>query len=300
MLRGLYSAASGMITQQRKHDTATNNISNVNTPGFKGSNMISRAFPEMLISIVNGGGNNSKFIGRLNSGVLSEESIPNFMQGDLQVTDNPSDFALISNLQTNPPSTFDVSGKLVTEDGVTVYRPQAFFTLSGDDGVERFTRNGKFTVDSEGTLVNGNGLKVLGADGNPIISPLPMSEIKITNTGQFLNANNGQPVLDANNNAIALRVSRVENPNKLVSEGNGTFRLEDPESTATAMDFTNLEDLINDGVQVHQGFIEQSNVNTAQATIDIMSALRAYESNQKVVQYYDRSMDKAVNEVGRI
>ncbi|HEY0827952.1 MAG TPA: flagellar hook-basal body protein [Bacilli bacterium] len=300
MLRGLYSAAAGMITQQRKHDTATNNISNVNTPGFKGSNMISRAFPEMLISIVNGGGASSKFIGRLNSGVLSEENIPNFMQGDLQMTDNPTDFALISNLQTNPPSVFDVSGKLVTEDGVTVYRPQAFFALSGEDGEERFTRNGKFTVDSEGTLVNGSGLKVLGVDGNPILPPLPMSEIKITNTGQFLNANNGQPVLDRNNNPIALRISRVENPNKLVSEGNGTFRLEDPESTATAINFSNIEDLNNEGVQVHQGFIEQSNVNTAQATIDIMSALRAYESNQKVVQYYDRSMDKAVNEVGRI
>ncbi|UUZ82601.1 flagellar basal body protein [Paenibacillus sp. P26] len=35
MLRGLYTAASGMIAQQRKHDIVTNNIANINTPGFK-------------------------------------------------------------------------------------------------------------------------------------------------------------------------------------------------------------------------------------------------------------------------
>ncbi len=38
MLRGLYTAASGMIAQQRKHDIVTNNIANINTPGFKGGN----------------------------------------------------------------------------------------------------------------------------------------------------------------------------------------------------------------------------------------------------------------------
>ncbi|UUZ91245.1 flagellar basal body protein [Paenibacillus sp. P25] len=58
MLRGLYTAASGMIAQQRKHDIVTNNIANINTPGFKSGGGIDRSFPEILISrIRNGQGN---------------------------------------------------------------------------------------------------------------------------------------------------------------------------------------------------------------------------------------------------
>ena len=54
MLRGLYTAAAGMIMEQRKHDTITNNISNINTPGFKQGNAVSRSFPEFMISLTNG------------------------------------------------------------------------------------------------------------------------------------------------------------------------------------------------------------------------------------------------------
>ncbi|MNH48393.1 flagellar basal body rod protein FlgG [compost metagenome] len=49
-----------------------------------------------------------------------------------------------------------------------------------------------------------------------------------------------------------------------------------------------------------QGYIERSNVDAAQAAVDLMSALRAYEANQKVIQFYDQSLNKAVNDIGRI
>jgi flagellar basal-body rod protein FlgG len=53
-------------------------------------------------------------------------------------------------------------------------------------------------------------------------------------------------------------------------------------------------------VQIHQGYIERSNVDAAQSMIDMTAALRAYETNQKIVQYYDKSLEKTVNEVGRV
>jgi flagellar basal-body rod protein FlgG len=53
-------------------------------------------------------------------------------------------------------------------------------------------------------------------------------------------------------------------------------------------------------VQIRQGFVERSNVDAAQSMVDLMTALRAYEANQKIVQYYDRSLEKTVNEVGRV
>ena len=50
MLRGFYTAASGMLTQQRKTEMLANNMANVNTPGFKSDQSAIRAFPEMLLT----------------------------------------------------------------------------------------------------------------------------------------------------------------------------------------------------------------------------------------------------------
>ncbi|MBJ8191587.1 flagellar hook-basal body protein, partial [Bacillus cereus] len=54
MLRGLYTAAAGLMTQQRRHDTVTQNIANMNTTGYKQENSVQRSFPEMLISMTGG------------------------------------------------------------------------------------------------------------------------------------------------------------------------------------------------------------------------------------------------------
>lgn len=49
-----------------------------------------------------------------------------------------------------------------------------------------------------------------------------------------------------------------------------------------------------------QGFIESSNVDVTQTMTEMMSTFRLYEANQKVLQAYDRSIEKTVNEVGRV
>jgi flagellar basal-body rod protein FlgF len=54
------------------------------------------------------------------------------------------------------------------------------------------------------------------------------------------------------------------------------------------------------GNYVKQGFIEQSNVDLTRTMTDMMTAYRGFESNQKVIQAYDRSMEKAVTEIGRV
>lgn len=55
MIRGLYTAAAGMVTQQRRHDTAVQNIANLNTTGYKQVDSVSHAFPDVLISAMSGG-----------------------------------------------------------------------------------------------------------------------------------------------------------------------------------------------------------------------------------------------------
>nr|WP_228441698.1 flagellar basal body rod C-terminal domain-containing protein [Novibacillus thermophilus] len=53
-------------------------------------------------------------------------------------------------------------------------------------------------------------------------------------------------------------------------------------------------------VEVYQGFTERSNVNPQQAMVDLMQVQRLYEANQRTIQAYDRSLEKAVNEIGRL
>ncbi|MEK8131712.1 flagellar hook-basal body protein [Paenibacillus filicis] len=299
MLRGLYTAASGLIAQQRKHDIVTNNISNINTPGFKGGNGINRSFPEMLISRVRGGQDEpgGTSIGRIHTGVMAEENVSLHAQGDIQETNNPFDFALISNIQV-PGAQFDSSGKYVDENGQRVIQPQAFFTVINAAGEQRYSLNGKFAVDAEGQLHDADGHQVIGRDGQPIVlvepgTTTPITNFRITRSGVFTNVD-GQPINNLNGQAMTMSITRVEDPNSLVREGNGLYRLADPDQGG----FRLID--AQDQVEVRQGYVERSNVDAGQSMVDLMSALRAYEANQKMVQFYDKSMEKAVNEVGRV
>ncbi|WNQ11575.1 flagellar hook-basal body protein [Paenibacillus aurantius] len=303
MLRGLYTAAAGMISQQRKHDTVTNNIANLNTPGYKQNNAVSRSFPEMLISLTNGetGGRTSRAIGRLNTGVLAEEDPSVYVQGDLQETKNTFDFALVSDIQLNNLA-FDGRGMAFDANGERVFQPQAFFTVQDAAGQLRYSRNGKFTANDQGELVTSEGYKVLGTDGQPIVladgNGTFLADAKLTPDGRFLDSQNGQPLVKNPNTPqqapLQIMVSKIENPNRLIREGNGVYRVnEGDEGLVTPV-------TANDQVEVRQGYLERSNVDAAQSMVDMNTALRAYEANQKVVQYYDKSLEKAVNEVGRV
>ncbi|CAM4223338.1 flagellar hook-basal body protein [Paenibacillus phoenicis] len=299
MLRGLYTAASGMIAEQRRHDTVTQNIANLNTPGYKSVNTVARSFPEMLISLMGDkqSGNN-KQIGKLVTGVFAEESLPAFTQGDLKETGKNTDFALISQLSLNDPATgepyaFDASGKFVTEDGEVIYQPQAFFAVADNEGNVRYTRDGSFTVNAAGELRTSTGYRVLDADGNPIIlnAGLSVDTLSSDEAGNLTAVDNTGALV----NLGALGITVVEQPYQLVREGNGVFRVADEEAAG-------VRELVAgaDGAVVRQGYLEVSNVDTAQSMVDLLAAQRAYESNQKIIQYYDRSLDKAVNEIGKV
>ncbi|KPV60513.1 flagellar basal body rod protein [Paenibacillus sp. A3] len=297
MLRGLYTAASGMIAQQRKHDIVTNNIANLNTPGFKSGNGINRSFPEILISRVRSGKGEpgSVPVGRINTGVMAEENVSLHAQGDIQETKNPFDFALISDIQV-PGARFDSSGKYVDQNGQRVIQPQAFFTILNAAGEQRYSLNGKFSLDANGRLIDSEGHSVLGRDGQPIVlmdAGTPVTNFRMTRTGQFTNAE-GQSILGANGQPLTLLITRVEDPNQLVREGNGLYRLNAQDQGA----FRPID--AQDQVEVRQGYVERSNVDSSQSMVDMMSALRAYEANQKMIQYYDKSMEKAANEIGRV
>lgn len=252
----------------------TNNMSNANTPGFKADLAAMRAFPDMKLQrfdkerIPTENGLNlpfSKEIGTINTGVYMQEAIPKFIQGDLRETGRKTDVAL---QDINMP-----------ENG------SVFFTVRHMDGSMRYTRNGSFTVNEQGNLTTGGGHLVLDADGQPI--QLSSDRFSINEAG-VLSGENGETAI--------LGVGYASNAAlQLIKEGDGLYR--------TADGIPQLPDAFAaDGVRfrMQQGFLEQSNVDMSRTMTDMMTAYRAFEANQKVLQAYDRSMEKAANEIGRL
>jgi len=139
MIRGFYSSASGLRSQQSKMDVIANNISNISTTAFKPQQS---KFSTLYLENLNGAGANDS---QVSYGTKIEKSGIDFTQGELNKTDMPLDFA--------------ISG-----DG--------FFSVkSKADGPDTYTRDGSFQVSVEGTtsyLVNGRGGYILDETGNKI------------------------------------------------------------------------------------------------------------------------------------
>ena len=279
MFKGFYTVTSGMTAQQRKTEILTNNMANANTPGFKAEQSTIRSFPDMLMSAITSNGiptekglNSMKAtpVGTLNAGVYLQESLSNYTQGSLIETGLSTDVALIDgNLPID-----EASGK----------PGSIFFRLQHPDGNEAYTRNGSFTLDGQGNLVTGMGLYVLDSNGETI--QLESDDFSISPDGTILNENGVQ--------VAQLGVSFAANTDVLMKQDNGLFRMLEGEALPSAYD--------TDGVtfSLQQQYLEGSNVDAAQSMTSLLSAYRAFEANQKVLQAYDKSMDKAVNEIGRV
>lgn len=266
MLRGFYTAASGMLTQQRRQEALANNLANQNTPGFKADQPVMQAFPEMLMQRMeaykspirkHGKFMQRETIGTLHTGAVLQEMIPNHQQGDLRETGVLTDLALVYERDPDDDSNL-------------------FFTVQNNDGELRLTRNGNFTIDGEGFLVTTQGYYILDIDGNPIQ----------TNDYNFQVTSEG--MIQAGEETFFLGIAYVEDVHVLEAEGNDLFNGE-------------IQPLPEEvSYSVHQGHLERSNVNLIQTMTQMMESYRQFELNQRVLRAYDESMDKAVNEIGRI
>ena len=270
MFRGFYTVASGMLAQQRRTDMLTNNMANANTPGFKEDQAALRAFPEILLQRFDKTAPATAVstpVGSLNTGVYMQEAIPKFIQGDMQETGNKTDMALVD---LTMPFTNGQKGSV-------------FFTVQDQNGQTRYTRDGNFTLDAKGFLTTGDGLYILDVNGRPI--QLASDQFTLNDSGQISGANGEQ---------AQLGIAFAADPKQLIKEGSGLYRMGNGAALVNAS--------TQPGVQykLQQGFLERSNVDVSRSMTDLLTAYRSFEANQKILQAYDRSMDKAVNEVGKI
>lgn len=249
MIRGLYTSASGMLAAQTESEIIADNVANVKTPGYKEEVGSATAFPSLLMERMGGStGQTSETapIGTMGTGVMVDRIIRLNSMGDMQDTGTNTDLAL-----TTP----------------------GFFAVQTLDG-ERYTRNGRFQLNSLGQLQTQDGNLVLGENG-PLGSLSPQFNVTADGT-----------VIDEGKTVGRLRI--VTSPETtLQREGESLFASTQPPQVAL-------------GSQVKQGSYETSGVDVAGQMVKMVTVMRAYEANQKVIQTQDSMLEKAVNEVGKV
>lgn len=277
MFRGLHAATSGMMAYNRQQQVLTNNLSNAVTPGYKSDTTAFRSFPQQLIEKLGNGNMNGlsgSLAGTMSVGTYAQEAIPNFSQGILKETKNSTDFALQSSFLPLDPAT--------NQKGALVF---AVETANGDI---RYSQNGQLQVNQEGFLVTAKDEQVLDSNQQPI---------RLTSMDFQVDAQGGLTV--AGEAGPTMWIGYTSDPKSLVKEGSGLLRYEGPEENSPQLATTTP--LVTDGdTLIMQGFLEQSNVDLSKVMTDMLRTYRGFESNQKVLQAYDQSMQKAVTEIGRV
>ncbi len=268
MLRGIYTATAGMMAEQARQQTLTNNLANAMTPGFKQDLTAIRSFPNVLLSEQNGMASQND-IGGMSTGVYAQENLTDFTLGTPQTTNQPTDFALISqNLPVN--STTGKQGAL-------------FFSVQQPDGSIRYTRNGSFTLDGLNRLTTSDGNLVLNTNGQPIT----------LSSDQFQVASDGTITVNGQQSG-KVGIAYAANPDQLEKAGNDLYQVGANGTTTLPM----AQSVTGVSYSMKQGALEQSNVQLDQTMTDLLTAYRSFEANQKVLKAYDSTLDLAANKVG--
>lgn len=259
MIRGLYTSAWSMIANSKKMDVITNNLANVNTAGYKKDTVVFESFPELLAKRINDSKNSSN-IGSMELSSDVGEVYTYFTQGQLNQTNNRMDIA-------------------ISDDSRGEKASPAFFTIGVPDPSdnnnikEYYTKDGSFVLNSNNQLVTRDGNYVLGQNGPVTLEP---GEFAVDDSGNIVQ--NGA-VIDT------LRLVQFDDATKLRKFGDNLVENSGSETSA----FTG---------KVMQGFSEESNVNVIDEMVDMITVMRAYEANQKLLQTQDSLLEKTVNEVG--
>lgn len=274
MIRGLYTAASGMVNGLRLQETVAENIANLGTPGYKGERSGTNEFEGVLARRV--GPTSSplpmavdRVLGRVGTGAYVDERETVLTEGVERRTNMPLDV-------------------MVRGDG--------FFRIATDDGI-RYTRDGHFGRDATNTLVTADGQTLLGADGGPIslntddVRILPNGELLVTVENE-VELPGGIIGIEVTEEVIGqLAVVRIA-PEDLVRSGGSRFTLVPGAGTQGVT--------LGEDAAIIQGALEETNVDLAHASTDLMSLARVYSSNQRVFAALNDSLQLAVRDIGRV
>ncbi|MDE6406420.1 MAG: flagellar hook-basal body protein [Lachnospiraceae bacterium] len=289
MLKGLYTAYTGMLNEQHRMDVLTNNLANATTNGFKKEGTTSEAFDTVLaykIKDLSEPGNlprplatnravdeaeannplNENYMERrvrrtgLNLGVKIGENYVDYSEGPIKETGNTLDLALSDR------------GFFAVE-----------YTNKAGETSTKYTRDGNFTMNRQGFLQTQDGDYVLDEDGRRIQmdTALPISISR-----------NGTIVQDGTTVAT-IGITDFEDYNYLERFGENFFQ-----PVEGAVELERGETGVD--TQIHQGYLEMSNISVVTEMVNMITLQRQYESNQKVITTYDETLEQAVTQNGKL
>ncbi|WP_148253887.1 flagellar basal-body rod protein FlgG [Aidingimonas lacisalsi] len=256
MIKSLWTAKTGLESQQVQMDVTSNNLANVSTNGFKSSRAV---FEDLLYQNIRQPGAQSSAQDTLPSGMqvgtgvrpVATERL--HTQGNLENTGNSRDMA-------------------VEGDG--------FFQVMMPDGTTAFTRDGSFQLDQNGQLVTANGYPV-----EPAIT-VPENALSI-NVSEDGIVSVTEPGTAQENEIGQLTLSTFVNPTGLESIGGNLYR----ETEASGPRNDNIPGMNGAGT-IQQGYVETSNVNVVEEMVSMIQNQRAYEINSKAVQTSDEMLGR--------
>jgi flagellar basal-body rod protein FlgG len=250
MIRGIYTAAAGLATAALRLGTVSNNIANASTPGYKQDRLpdeVGTSIDLQKYAVDDQG----RPVGTITLGPKIGLSQLDLTAGPIQETTNPLDLAIAGT---------------------------GFFAVQAANGSTRYTRDGGFHADLDGSLRARDGSTVLDTSGQPIQLP----------TGTDISVAADGTVAAGGNTVAQLQVVDFPAGQQLNKVGNGMFTTPNGVQPQPAS-----------GSQLYQGYLEGSNVDMTESMVSTMNLVRAYEANQKLLQIQDGTLKQAVNEVGR-
>ena len=259
MVKGLYTAYTGMRNEQRRMDILTNNLANSDTTGFKKEGVTSQSFDSLLAYRIKDSttpGPDAHRLGGMNMGVKIGEVYTDYTQGPMKVTDN----------------TFDVA--LAGEGFFTID-----FTNKAGESFTLYTRDGNFNMTKEGYLVTQDGDFVVGTNGQHIQLSTTAGETKIDREGR---------IYQDGTQRAQMQITDFEDYDYLEKFGENLYQ---PVEGATQREAS---------AQTYQGYLEAANVQTVYEMVQMIATTRAYETNQKVIQAHNDTLQIAANQIGKL
>jgi flagellar basal-body rod protein FlgG len=257
MLRAFSTAATGMTAQQQIVDVISNNLANINTTGFKRSQIDFQDL--MYIQLRPAGsqiedGTNSPTGLEVGSGVMAASTLKVYTEGELENTGRPLDIA--------------ISG-----DG--------FLQVSLPSGETQYTRDGSLRLDANGNLVTSTGYML--ADGISIPQDWRSIAVGKDGTVSVLTGSGSTP-----QSVGQITLARFTNPSGLSSQGGNLYA----ETPASGSPITGSP-LSNGLGHLEQSFLERSNVQMVQELVRMITAQRAYEINSRAIKAGDEMLSTA-------
>ena len=335
MNRGLYIGASALIANQKRLDVLSNNLSNVNTSGYKKDIVLEESFPEVLLKKINdlpgnkiAGGNgvtvekdgqvytahtdNGYFMVKTPMGTSYQKDIEYIVDGE----------GNLSTFYKNNKGEYKTDGEnyIVGQGGnPTVYTPSP--SVIGTMGAG--AKFHKIITDfSQGDMVETGGnldislkgpgfFKVEGQNGEVFYTR--DGSFSVNNQGELVTLE-GHRVLGKNGGPITIGENsdiKVTKGGQVISGGEalGTLDIVDLDNEEYLRKIGNNLYKMIDGVggeeipfngQVLQGYLESSNIDSIKELVEMITLMRNFESCQKVIRVQDEMLEKSANEIGRV